>query len=759
MKLLRRNIWLLFFISFIATLVLLLVLAYSRWLGIQEHYGMRQLNLVEQWFGNLTAILVQQETIIDAVGQDIHHSDAVHGADVQQKLDRLFSLSPGFFAGFALTTPEGDLHKFSHNLKDAQVPKNLLQNELTRDSFQQALDSDSMVLGRTYNVPGVGVVMPARKAIRDDQGAIVDVMTAAIQLDNAGIFFTRGMTLGDFNRITLIRSRDLYPLYSVGDNADKEFYRSAVNKNEFDRLINQLAGNAGLSREALMQSEKAIPYRRYVTDGRDRVYGVAMYQPRYEFWVMSEISEHFYRNELYTTLLSYLSIFLIFQGVMFYLFRLIARTESKRRADLLRQATHDELTGLPNRSYLMQTISEWVYRGQPFSLLFLDMDNFKGVNDNFGHRAGDRVLAELARRLQCRSHDTETPVRLAGDEFLILTPETDEEKLYQRAAGFLAQLKNDFIVGNLHFRLGASIGIARFPDDGDSLESLLRAADIAMYQAKKRKSSIQLFEPFFQEQYLSKLRIEQKLHHAIEQNEFFMVYQPQLDALGRLIGVEALLRWENSELGNVPPDQFIPVAEMSGLMADIGRFVSARALQEISRLQQDSGSRFRVSLNVSVSQFMTPDFLPDLLQQIDAAGLDHALVSLEITENLFIEDMDYVCALLGEVHEQGIHLSLDDFGTGYSSLSVLRCLPLDELKIDKSFVEHLTTDETASKLVQSIISIGSNHHLQVVAEGVETAEQLALLLDCGCQSFQGYHFARPLKIADLRDYLKDQRFL
>ncbi len=759
MKLLRRNIWLLFFISFIASLVLLLTLAYSRWLGIQEHYGMRQLNLVEQWFGNLTAILLQQETIIDAVGQDIYQSGTVRGADVQQKIDHLFSLSPGFFAGFAFTTPDGNLHKYSHNLKGSGVPRNLLQNEQTRDSFLQTLDSDSMVIGRTYKVPGVGVLMPARKAIRDDSGKVLDVMTAAIQLDNAGILFTRGMTLGDFNRITLIRSQDHYPLFSIGDNADKEFYRSAVDEKEFDRLIHQLAGNAGLSRATLMQSEKAIPYRRYVTDGRNMVYGVAIYQPRYEFWIMSEISENFYRNELYTTLLSYLSVFLIFQGVMFYLFRLIARAEWKRREDLLRQATHDELTGLPNRSYLMQTISEWVYRGQPFSLLFLDMDNFKGVNDNFGHRTGDRVLAELASRLRAYGQDTEIPVRLAGDEFLILTPQTEETALYQRAAALLAQIKNDFIVGKLHFRLAASIGIARFPDDGNSLESLLRAADIAMYQAKKRKSSIQLFEPFFQEQYLSKLRIEQKLHHAIEQNEFFMVYQPQQDSLGRLIGVEALLRWENSELGNVPPDQFIPVAEMSGLMADVGRFVNARALQEISRLQQESGARFRVSLNVSVSQFMTPDFLPDLLQQIDAAGLEHALVSLEITENLFIEDMDYVCGLLTQVHEQGIHLSLDDFGTGYSSLSVLRCLPLDELKIDKSFVENLTTDETASKLVQSIISIGSNHHLQVVAEGVETAEQLALLLDCGCQSFQGYHFSRPLKIADLRDYLKDQRFL
>jgi len=294
--------------------------------------------------------------------------------------------------------------------------------------------------------------------------------------------------------------------------------------------------------------------------------------------------------------------------------------------------------------------------------------------------------------------------------------------------------------------VGASIGISKYPDHGNSLDILLRAADIAMYESKKIQNHAQIFQDSLQDEYLKHVKIEHELRKAIEHHELFVVYQPQIDHTGSIHGVEALARWESATLGIVPPDQFIPVAEASGQMVKIGYFILSRTLQEI---QTTLGITFQTSINISVRQFMEADFLEQFLNAIHDIGMNKDLITIEITENLFIEDVDYILPLLHKIQQCGIQISMDDFGTGYSSLNMLRKLPIDELKIDKSFIDTIVEDKTAQKMVQNIIAIGKNFNMSVLAEGVETNEQIALLTSFGCDKFQGYYFAKPLPKDDL----------
>ena len=314
-------------------------------------------------------------------------------------------------------------------------------------------------------------------------------------------------------------------------------------------------------------------------------------------------------------------------------------------------------------------------------------------------------------------------------------------------------LSRPYEVNGISFTLGVSIGIARYPEHGDNLDQLLRAADIAMYEAKKYKNSVCFFANTMQDDYLNKVVMEQELRQGLEANELHMVYQPQVTQNGQVYGVEALVRWNNKRLGFVPPDQFISVAESSGLMPVLGEFITLTALMEIKALQQRLGFELDLSLNISLRQFMQPNFLQQLQDALTETNMSPGRVTLEITESLFIEDLDYILPLLAKVHELGLHISMDDFGTGFSSLSMLRNLPMDELKIDKSFVDTLCANSADQKLVQNIIAIGKNYGMTVLAEGVETEHQAEMLRRFGCDRFQGYLFARPLPVNELESFV------
>lgn len=755
MALLRKNIWTLFILLFVGSLLFLLTISYYRWLNINESYRLKQESLVDLVSNASHSLFVNQEIILDILGSElIKDPDFINKVKTKPLLDQLLDLNPAI-VGFGLATPQGKLTFISSNLNPSRLP-NLLQQQASRESFQQALESNSMVLGRTYFMEALNEwVIPIRKAIRNEHGKVLAVMTAGLRIKGASRFFSNAIHMDQFNRVSLIRDLDGYPQYQSSEGAEMTLsYDYPVDPDVLRQVGASMRNASGASMATLKESEEMVGFR--VSRSDWKTVGVAQFDKKYQLWTVSEVKQSKIYDDFLESFLSYLVFFVLGQIVVFRLFRVIDSAEEQRRQDLIFQASHDPLTRLPNRSYLLMHKEQWfgADKTAEFSVLFVDMDHFKSVNDSFGHEFGDEVLKELAARLRGMTPSEATLIRQGGDEFLVIVPETEDKVLLTMARGIISALSRPYQVEGINFTLGASIGIAKYPLHGVDLDSLLRASDIAMYEAKKHKNSVRIFAHEMQTGYLHKLVVEQQLRKGLDNNELFMVYQPQIDRSGKLYGVEALVRWQNEELGFVPPDQFISIAEASGLMPRLGEFVLRNSLQEVKQVQLDTGLEFHLSINVSVRQFMQANFMTLLLDAIEVSGLSKVFISLEITESLFIEDLDYILPLLQQIHDMGIQISMDDFGTGYSSLSMLRALPVDELKIDKSFVDNILNEDAARKMIQNIIAIGKNYEMAVLAEGVETQAQADLLARFGCDRFQGYLYAKPLKQDDLISFLR-----
>jgi diguanylate cyclase (GGDEF)-like protein/PAS domain S-box-containing protein len=429
-------------------------------------------------------------------------------------------------------------------------------------------------------------------------------------------------------------------------------------------------------------------------------------------------------------------------------------------------AQHDVLTGLPNRSLLQDRLSQAVAyatrSGHPVWVMLIDLDRFKFVNDSMGHKAGDVLLMTVAARLRSSLRDTDTVARLSGDEFVVILSQHEDQPLtadiVQRVMDSVAQ---PVMLGPKEFFVTCSIGVAAYPSDGTPPESLIEHADIAMYRAKKLgRNNFQFYTPAMNEESLERVRIESALRNALERNEFVLHYQPQVDLkTGRIVGMEALIRWKHPELGMVPPSRFVGVAEDTGLIVPIGAWVMRTAAAQ-NKAWQDAGlGRLRVAVNVSARQFSAADLVPGIEQVLLDTGLDPSCLELELTESLFMSDVTPAVELLHRMKSLGVQLSIDDFGTGYSSFSYLSRFPIDVLKIDRSFVNDITHDANDAAIVASIIALAHNLRLSVIAEGVETAEQLDYLRHQGCDEMQGYYFSRPLPAQDFEQLLRQHRSL
>lgn len=751
MAALQKNIWLLFFMLVLSSTVLLVSISVARWHNLNDYYRVLQQGLSAQWFGAFSSILEQQEAILTLMGEDLLIRGPDNRESLQPRLDELMNLNPDLFGGFALISPKGDVLARTSNLNNNVT--NILAAPQVRDSFAYALEADKMVLGRTYLAPRL--VVPARKAIRNERGEVVGVMTGALNVTGASGYFARGHVLGRFNRITILRSRDHYVQYATNGEAIEKFYEQPLTPAAYEHLMQALQEASESAPSATRPDRRQIDFRWDAGGERGVVRGVATYHPRYEFWLISEIEDAFLIREFLNIFASYLLLMLIFTLSMYLLFRYIDRIEKGRRRELRFQANHDALTRLPNRNYLLSSFDNWLHQRSEFSLLFIDLDSFKGINDSFGHSVGDAILVELAKRFRANSGPDDLLVRHGGDEFVLLTAGKDLEQNEQRAAAAIYRACGNIQALHMSFSTGCSIGIARFPEHGTRLDELLRASDIAMYEAKKKRNSVALFRPSLEEHYLRRLKIEQLLRGAEQRGEIYMMYQPQIDAAGQLHGVEALVRWHHPELGFVPPNEFIEIAEQSGAMGALGACIIEMSLRQVQRLRERYGTEFKLSINISMRQFAEADFTDRFLAKIEELGMPVRAVCVEITENLLIEDLEHFRALLQKLHSAGVRIALDDFGTGYSSLSILRTLPIDELKIDQSFVNNIMTEETSLKMIKNIINISRIYGMAILAEGVETEEQRRMLLDCGCDLFQGYLFARPMTIDDLEVYIQD----
>jgi diguanylate cyclase (GGDEF)-like protein/PAS domain S-box-containing protein len=417
---------------------------------------------------------------------------------------------------------------------------------------------------------------------------------------------------------------------------------------------------------------------------------------------------------------------------------------------LERQANHDMLTGLPNRILLADRIGQGIARaarlGYFLAVVFIDLDNFKFINDSLGHGAGDELLKEVASRLrQCVRH-SDTVARLGGDEFvLLLNDHYRVQSIIQQLRRVLAEIARPLKLAGREFQIGASLGVALCPQDGADAATLLRHADIAMYAAKSRgRNNFQFFTAELNRVAAERLDLEAALRRTIEQDDLDVHYQAKMDHRRRIVGVEALVRWQHPDLGAISPDRFIPIAEESGLIMPLTVAVLRRALAAALEWNQRRSTPLHLAVNLSPRLFQSGDLVGQLAALISESQLPPGLLEFEITESVFIGDSERAARLLGQLKDLGVLLALDDFGTGYSSLSYLRNLPLDIIKIDRSLVTGLEHEEDLAMIARAVISLGQSLRKTVVAEGVENQAQFDFLRYQGCHEFQGYLLSRPL---------------
>jgi diguanylate cyclase (GGDEF)-like protein len=733
---------------------------YLKWLDVKQTATLQQTYANKLIANSIENFLNKYEAFLELLGDKI--LELVASGELlkaQHEFDQLMLKNPEL-AALGFSDPDGKLLVLTSNLihyQQNQTIINLKDYKPTHDSFMYAMQQKGLSMGRSYFMPNMEEwVIPLRHPVRNESDEVLGVLTIGLKLKQLNqIWF--GDSLPEYLRYLMLRE-DLYRQYATffADDEFEKMYMNPLPEARFDFLIGMMTQQTGHSLDDLKTGQLFASFEGPDISGGQNILTVS-YNPKFRYY--SVTGTHFdILSARMVSPTSWIILFLaIFNIGLFWLFRRNIRTQSSAKEVLHYQIEHDPLTQLPNRRFLVEHFSEWSdCQNGEFSLLYLDLKNFKVCNDIHGHSMGDQILCVVAERLKLFFEHC-LCVRQGGDEFIILCPVTNDSAIRLRCQAFLKELEQTILIDHLSFSVHASIGVAIAPQDGATLDELLRKADMAMYEAKRRQQNVGLYSDELETRTKQMSEIEHELNHALQNNEFTVVYQPQVDAYSyQVLGIEALIRWNNSRLGFVPPDLFIPVAEANGLIHDIGHFVMATALRDAKEICQLSGfgHKLRVSVNVSVSQLFNDDFvthMQDLLAQYSDQPITFMV---EVTESLFIEDLLRAKEILLRAKAAGVYISLDDFGTGYSSLSVLSKLPINELKIDRSFVNDILTDEQDWLLAKSIINLCKSLSIPVVAEGVETKAQADRLAAHGCDVFQGYYFSRPLPKAELIEFLQ-----
>ncbi|MBW7858866.1 MAG: EAL domain-containing protein, partial [Leptonema sp. (in: Bacteria)] len=445
--------------------------------------------------------------------------------------------------------------------------------------------------------------------------------------------------------------------------------------------------------------------------------------------------------------------------------------QRENMATIERLSFFDSVTELPNRRLMMEQLAKTIrfvnQQGCQGAILHLDLDDFKIINDSYGHLYGDIVLKEIARRLKSCIDVTDTLSRTGGDEFVIILSQLslndagaiEADEIAKRIQDVLSRpffLEEPETHRQFQYFCSVSIGIALFSTAEVSADELLKHSDIALYNAKTNgRGLIKYFNPTMQDLIITHSEILEDLHKAVNQNQFFVQYQPQVNEMGKVIGAEALVRWYHPELGIIPPNQFIPVAEESGLIVQIGQFVFESVCKQLSLWKNDTQfSDITIAVNVSAQQMKLPNLISGVKSILSKTGAAANQIKLELTESMLLTNTDQIIGIMEELRKTGLKFSLDDFGTGYSSLSYLNRLPIDQIKIDQSFVANLMHHQKNQAIAQTIIQLGQNLGLSILAEGVELPAQLDFLVSHGCRSFQGYLFSKPLDLNQFEDFIR-----
>lgn len=715
----------------------------------KENEGYAELiaNSTESYFRKMNMIL-------DLIGNHLVHDDNDNQAEnAANVFRRMQTINPSIIA-YALISPEGKYLLTHLDTPADQIP-NILTREAARDSFLQTLQAHKMVVGRTYFLNQTQkMAIPVRKAFYDEQGDPIAVMAVGIDVENSDIFDS-SLLRNKSRIIQLFRGRDLYRqlyIHDLEETDSEAIYSTPMRLSDFDNASKQIMDNTGLTIDEVKARTLSASFH-YLNPLDNVEYLIsARYIPSLELWANSFVKVSEIRNRIIIDIAKLLVLYLIISAVLLTLFRKIEETESQKRKELEFTAHHDRLSGLYNRNFLIENAQRIIDHYKSFYFLLIDIDGLKLVNDIHGHAFGDEFLRIFANRLKILAAKRGEAIRLSGDEFLLICDLNDQPEAMLKS--FKHELEQAITVNGIQINFTISIGAAHYPCDGEKLSQLIRSADMALHHAKAEQGNIVFFNQEIEKGFIHRALIEKNIPSAISQNEFTLVYQPQIKHPDTLYGVEALLRWHSPELGFVSPVEFIPVAESSGLMPLLGKTIIEKACKEIIQIRRVTRCRFQLSLNISAKQFLYPDFSTHLMHTIKEFGLTPEEITLELTESIFIHDMTLLISTLDQLKAEGFKISMDDFGTGFSSLSMLRKIPLNEIKIDKTFVDDITTDHSAEYVAKTIILIGQQLGYEVVlAEGTETAEQVEMLVEQGCEIFQGYYFSKPLTPEQLVEYM------
>lgn len=745
MAVIKKNIWLLFWLMLFASTTVFSYYVYYLWERNNEEFLQFQHTQVHLISNSLSNFLKSQESLLEILGNQLAVDKAIPITPVHSPiLDRVRKTHPSV-AGLGLANLDGDLVAVSSNLTLTKLP-NLLAQKTSRDSFISTINSEKLTVGRTYLLDALkekSMAMAIRKAIKNDSGQVVAVMTA-------GINVTQPAHLNDnldFHHIDIIRE-DGYRQLSSRQDDNVDIYGAPIPSAVIEQMLIQAILQNNVNEQTIKST--MTPYAIVFDFGQGLQSALIEYDPYFHFWVVSQIDSEYIYGQFTSKIVMALT---MFSGACFFfllMVRSISRTEIERLNELRYLALHDVLTGLPNQRHFNQLINEPEH--DKLSIIYVNIDRFKTVNDSYGHSFGDDILIEIASRLKSFAPHEGSLTRGIGDEFFLVSHIINDSDLSTICNNIQHALSQPYASHNVNFLLSASIAVTKYPEHGKNEDELKRSLDFAMIQAKNTKNTICFVTPEMQRKNLEHLRIEHKLRQAIKERNIFMAYQPQINVAGQMCGMEALARWIDDELGFVPPDKFISIAETSGLMLKLGELILELVFDDISHLQKDNKQTINVSINISVIQLLQNNFVDHLLDRLHKYNLSAANITLEITESVFIEDINHIKPKLERLIGHGITFSMDDFGTGYSSLNLLSKLPIKELKIDKSFVDQIDTNYQSRLMVENIIDIGKNHGMTILAEGIENDHQKQILARSGCDSFQGYLFAKPMKIEELSRY-------
>ncbi|TEW56844.1 bifunctional diguanylate cyclase/phosphodiesterase [Psychromonas sp. RZ22] len=746
MRILNRNAWVIYYALLALGGLLLLANISSKYEEVLSKDKYQQRYLTQIVASDINRMLLKFETMIDLVSEDFNKENQLNQSFLKNILER-----SDFLIGFAIYNLDGTLREKSNNLPDRIRSKESEQN--FHSGFDNSGEKDYLMVSRPILSPTTQKwLIPIRKLLLDKNEKAIGYMSSAIHLDKLKQRWSASQTFEN----TIILSLDYNFNQLLHTSLPKEryadFYTNPLPTKQIENA-DKLLKKQNLTRDMLRKSGDVVNL--IITVRGKKVLHSMSYDKQYRIWThtsrpFSDITTPVIHSALYYSIL-----YFIFAVITFFLFRWIIKTENSKLDELTYYSEHDNLTGCYNRSVLARLAANLAKTNKHFSLLYIDLDDFKNINESFGYRYGDILLKEVSQRLQ--QSLTRLPghvIRYNGDEFILLLKNNDTEVIQKFTTTLLSELAQFYSIQNNSFSITSSIGISRYPDDARNLDTLTSYAENSMLMAKKIKNQYVFFSQEIHQHLLHKIKIEQALHHAIDNNQISIVYQPQLDQQQNLYGVEALVRWNSDELGFIAPSVFIPIAEETGLMPKLGQYIMNTAISEITSLQKQLNINFALSINVSVRQFVQVNFFELLMASINDHGYKKLPITIEITESLFIESLDILKPIFKKMKENNISLALDDFGTGYSSLSMLREIPIDELKIDKSFVDHITTNETDKAMVKSIISMGKNLNMRVLAEGVETVEHVNILKESECDLFQGYYFSHPLTQAELETFCK-----